>query len=85
MIRTTEAMYGITHVEHPLWKIPYLEFRGVPFGIDAARVASTGVTPSIHMGAALREGGHAGAGLLIAPEQPFREAVAALSGTAQKA
>lgn len=81
MVDTTEAMYGITHTEHPLWKIPYLGFRGVPFGIDATLVASTGVTPSIHMGAALREGGHAGAGLLIAPVQPFREAVEAWEGT----
>lgn len=78
MVDTTEAMYGITRTEHPSWKIPYLGFRGVPFGIDAELVAATGVTPSIHMGAALREGGHAGAGLLIAPEQPFREAAEAL-------
>ncbi|CAL9641870.1 hypothetical protein SUDANB145_06355 [Streptomyces sp. enrichment culture] len=80
MVAATEAMYGITHGEHPEWKIPYLGFRGVPFGIDAALVASTGVTPSIHMGAALREGGHAGAGLLIAPAQPFQDAVEALDG-----
>ncbi|WP_344222551.1 DUF1116 domain-containing protein [Kribbella sancticallisti] len=80
MVRTTEAMYGITQVEHPLWKIPSLGFRGVPFGIDAARVASTGIAPSIHMGAALREGGHAGAGVLVAPVEPFREAVDVLEG-----
>jgi hypothetical protein len=82
MVETTEAMYGITQAEHPQWKIPYLGFRGVPFGIDAARVVSTAVTPRIHMGAALREGGHAGAGLLIAPLEPFRDAVAALTATA---
>lgn len=74
MIKTTEAMYAITQTEHPLWKIPYLGFRGVPFGIDAAKVAATGITPRVHMGAALQEGGHAGAGLLIAPPEPFREA-----------
>lgn len=82
MVETTEAMYGITHTEHPRWKIPYLGFRGVPFGIDAARVVSTAITPRIHMGAALREGGHAGAGLLIAPIEPFREAIAALTVSA---
>ncbi|GGJ59924.1 DUF1116 domain-containing protein [Streptomyces brasiliensis] len=81
MVETTEAMYGITHTEHPLWKIPFLSFRGVPFGIDAELVAKTGVTPRIHMGAALREGGHAGAGLLIAPEGPFQEAIAVLGST----
>ncbi|MEU0468359.1 DUF1116 domain-containing protein [Amycolatopsis sp. NPDC006131] len=78
MVTTTNAMYDITHTEHPTWKIPYLAFRGVPFGIDAAQVAASGITPSIHMGAALREGGHAGAGLLIAPVEPFQEAVKAL-------
>ncbi|MER7363518.1 DUF1116 domain-containing protein [Nonomuraea wenchangensis] len=82
MVETTKAMYGITHAEHPLWKIPFLGFRGVPFGIDASLVAATGVTPRIHMGASLREGGHAGAGLLIAPEEPFREALAVLEGRA---
>ena len=82
MVETTEAMYRITHTEHPQWKIPYLGFRGAPFGIDAARVVSTTITPRIHMGAALRDGGHAGAGLLIAPVEPFRDAVAALAATA---
>ncbi|OQR61612.1 hypothetical protein B6E66_23515 [Streptomyces maremycinicus] len=80
MAETTETMYGITHSEHPAWKIPYLGFRGVPFGIDAALVAATDIAPSIHMGAALRAGGHAGAGLLKAPAQPFRDAVDALQG-----
>jgi hypothetical protein len=78
MVRTTEAMYAITRAEHPEWRIPYLGFRGVPFGIDARLVASTGVTPRIHMGAALRDGGHAGAGLLIAPVEPFLAAASAL-------
>ncbi|SEF32306.1 Protein of unknown function [Amycolatopsis pretoriensis] len=81
MVETTETMYRITHSEHPLWKIPYLGFRGVPFGIDAALVSSTGITPRIHMGAARREGGHAGAGLLTAPVEPFIEAVNALQET----
>lgn len=78
MVETTLAMYGITHTEHPQWRIPSLAFRGAPFGIDAARVVSTSVTPRIHMGAALRGGGHAGAGLLIAPVEPFLEALKAL-------
>ncbi|PJK19184.1 YahG/YlbE-like protein [Mycobacterium goodii] len=78
MVRTTQEMYGITRTEHPSWKIPFLGFRGVPFGIEADVVASTGVTPRIHMGAALREGGQAGAGLLIAPAEPFQAAVQAL-------
>jgi hypothetical protein len=82
MVEITESMYRITHAEHRQWSIPYLGFRGVPFGIDAALVVSTKITPRIHMGAALREGGHAGAGLLIAPMEPFRHAVATLAATA---
>jgi hypothetical protein len=81
MVGITESMYRITHTEHPDWKIPYLDFRGVPFGIDAAKVVDTGITPRIHMGAALRDGGHAGAGLLVAPPQPFNDAVIALEGS----
>ncbi|MGW3469486.1 DUF1116 domain-containing protein [Saccharopolyspora sp. NPDC000995] len=79
MMHITNEMYRITATEHPLWKVPSLGFRGVPCGIDASLVAWTGITPRIHMGAALREGGHAGAGLLIAPIEPFREADTALT------
>lgn len=82
MTETTQAMYRITHTEHPEWRIPSLGFRGTPFGIDAASVVSTGITPRIHMGAALRVGGHAGAGLLISPLEPFLDALAALGSTA---
>jgi hypothetical protein len=78
MIATNEQMYTITETEHPEFKIPFLGFRGTPLGIDVAKVVATGVTPAIHMGAAHRDGGHIGAGLLHAPLEPFQEAVAAL-------
>ncbi|MGH3521297.1 MAG: DUF1116 domain-containing protein [Mycobacterium sp.] len=78
MIETTLAMYEITLAEHPEYAIPYLGFRGVPTGIDARAVVETGHTPSIHMGASHHDGGHIGAGLLLAPIAPFRDAVAAL-------
>jgi hypothetical protein len=78
MIATNEQMYTITETEHPEFKIPFLGFRGTPLGIDVAKVVATGVTPAIHMGAAHRDGGHIGAGLLRAPLEPFQEAVAAL-------
>ncbi|WP_330346343.1 DUF1116 domain-containing protein [Streptomyces longwoodensis] len=79
MIRLTERMYRITLDEHPEYRIPALAFRGVPCGIDAVRVAETGIVPAIHLGATLREGGHAGAVLFRPPLEPFQQAADLLS------
>ncbi|MEU1090067.1 DUF1116 domain-containing protein [Streptomyces sp. NPDC005576] len=79
MIRLTERMYRITLREHPEYRIPALAYRGVPCGIDVTRVAETGVVPAIHLGATLREGGHAGAVLFLPPLEPFRRAAELLS------
>lgn len=79
MIRLTERMYRITLGEHPEYRIPALAFRGVPCGIDAVRVAETGIVPAIHLGATLREGGHAGAVLFRPPLEPFQQAADLLS------
>lgn len=78
MIRTTLAMYQITLAEHPRYAIPALRFRGTPTGIDARAVVASGITPAIHMGAAHRNGGHIGAGLLTAPVEAFQAAVSDL-------
>ncbi|AZQ70425.1 DUF1116 domain-containing protein [Streptomyces luteoverticillatus] len=79
MLRLTERMYRITLAEHPEYRIPALAYRGVPCGIDVLRVAGTGVVPAIHLGATLRDGGHAGAVLFHPPLEPFRQAAALLS------
>jgi hypothetical protein len=79
MIRLTERMYGITLAEHPEYRIPVLGYRGVPCGIDVLRVAQTGTVPAIHLGATLRDGGHAGAVLFRPPLEPFQEAARLLS------
>jgi len=79
MIRQTERMYRITLREHPVYRIPALAYRGVPCGIDVLRVAGTGIVPAIHLGATLRDGGHAGALLLLPPIEPFQQAAQALS------
>ncbi|WP_428933969.1 DUF1116 domain-containing protein [Streptomyces sp. ACT015] len=79
MIRATERMYRITLREHPDYRIPALAYRGVPCGIDVRRVAETGVVPDIHLGATLRDGGHAGAVLFRPPLEPFRQAADLLS------
>src|SRR5207237_311808 len=62
MAETNLEMYEITVAEHPEFKIPYLNFRGVPVGIDVRRVVETGITPAIDIAIAGRAGGQIGAG-----------------------
>ncbi len=80
-IRRTLEMYEITLAEHPSYRIPILEDRGTPTGIDATRVVRTGVVPQINTGVAGREPGvgMVGAGLVQAPMECFVEAVRSLA------
>jgi hypothetical protein len=77
----TELMYQVTVSEHPLWTLPVLGFRGVPFGIDALAVVRTGIAPIINTGMAGRVAGtgQVGAGLVRPPLECFTAAVAALA------
>ncbi len=77
--RTLE-MYEITLTEHPAYRIPILEDRGTPTGIDARLVVRTGILPQINTGIAGREAGvgMVGAGLVEAPLRCFVDAVNAL-------
>jgi hypothetical protein len=77
MIRANQEMYEITVAEHPEFQIPYMEFRGVPIGIDVERVVATGITPALDIGIAGRNGGQIGAGSFRAPMECFRDAWAA--------
>jgi len=80
-LRATRSMYGITLSEHPHHRIPILEFRGSPVGIDATRVVRTGVLPAVNTGIAGRIAGtgQVGAGLVTPPAEAFRDAVLALA------
>jgi hypothetical protein len=80
-IRRTLEMYEITLTEHPNYRIPVLEDRGTPTGIDATLVARTGLVPHINTGIAGREPGigMVGAGLVEAPVACFVDAVRALA------
>jgi hypothetical protein len=84
-LESTREMYGICVAEHPEWQIPILGFRGTPIGIDLERVVATGVLPRINTGIAHREAGvgQIGFGLVRPPLAPFREALAAISSTAE--
>lgn len=80
-VRRTLEMYEITVTEHPFYRVPILEGRGTPTGIDAVLVARTGVVPQINTGIAGREPGvgMVGAGLVQAPIRCFVDAVNALA------
>ena len=78
MVARNLEMYDITAGESPRFKIPFLQYRGTPAGIDVLRVAATGVTPVMDVGIAGRAGGQIGAGCFRAPLEPFLAAAAAL-------
>lgn len=80
-IRRTLEMYEITLAEHPFYRVPILEDRGTPTGIDATLVVRTGVVPQINTGVAGNEAGvgMVGAGLVKAPFECFVDAVNTLA------
>jgi hypothetical protein len=80
-VETTHRMYEITLAEHETFRIPALDFRGTPLGIDIRKVAETGIVPTIDTGIAHREPGvgQIGAGLVKPPMEAFVKAVRALA------
>ena len=79
-IGITEEMAEISLGEHPHFRIPTLDERGTPVGIDVRRVVETGITPLINTGIAGRipGTGQIGAGVVRAPLACFEAALAAL-------
>mgnify|MGYP001765627649 CR=1 FL=1 len=75
-VNYTLAMYEITCGESNIYKIPYLNFRGTPTGIDVIKVAKSGILPFIDTGVAHKDPGvgQVGAGVLSAPPEPFAKA-----------
>lgn len=82
-VNYTLKMYEISAAENNLYKIPYLNFRGTPTGIDVIKVVEKNILPFIDTGVAhkLPGIGQIGAGVLSAPSEPF---VKALIGFADK-
>lgn len=76
---TSLKMYEITVGEHQTYKLPPLNFRGTPLGIDIRKVVETGITPVINTGIACRRPGvgQIGAGLTAAPMECFTKALEA--------
>jgi hypothetical protein len=73
-------MYGITVAEHPRFRLPALDGRGTPLGIDVRKVVRSGVAPVFNTGIAHRDigVGQIGAGHGRVPLACFAAAVAAL-------
>ena len=73
----TLKMYEITAAENNIFKIPALDFRGTPTGIDIRKVVETGILPSINTGIAHKDPGvgQVGAGLVKPPMNCFEDAL----------
>jgi hypothetical protein len=86
-LRTTRLMYEITLAEHEVYRIPALDFRGTPVGIDVRLVMATGILPQINTGIAHRQPGvgQIGAGLVRPPVACFADALHALANERRRA
>lgn len=80
-MESTLAMYEITESEHPLFKIPVLDFRGTPFGIDIRKVVATTITPLINTGIPCKRPnvGQIGAGITAVPYACFVKALRSMA------
>jgi hypothetical protein len=80
-VASTLEMYEITLAEHEAFRIPALDFRGTPAGIDIRKVIRTGILPRINTGIAHRQAGigQVGAGLVRPPRICFEEALRAMA------
>ena len=86
-VETTLRSYEITAGEHDTFKIPALNFRGTPLGIDIRKVVETGFTPVINTGIACRRPGvgQIGAGITAVPMECFEKALEAFAADRSKA
>jgi uncharacterized protein DUF1116 len=73
-------MYDITTAENNHFRLPVLENRGTPLGVDVRKVLATGIRPFITTGIIHREAGvgQVGAGRVRAPIECFEVAAQTL-------
>ncbi|MGH2678237.1 MAG: DUF1116 domain-containing protein [Actinomycetota bacterium] len=76
----TQLMRRICAGESSRFKLPFLDYRGAPLGVDLRRVVEQDITPAINTGILHRSDGlgQVGAGVARAPIDSFREALLAL-------
>ncbi len=77
----TLQMYEITLEEHPVYRLPALDFRGSPVLIDFRRVVASGLLPIIDTSITHRKAGYGmiGAGLVNPPMECFAKALEAFA------
>jgi hypothetical protein len=78
-IQYTTSMYEITEEENNAYKMPTMNFRGTPTGIDIMKVIETQILPIINTGIAHKDPGvgQVGAGLVRPPMKCFEDALEA--------
>jgi hypothetical protein len=79
-IATTEEVDRIAVARSTRLKLPTLDYRGTPLGIDVRKVVELGITPKVNTGIlhATDGTGQVGAGVAEAPLACFRDALLAL-------
>ncbi len=78
-INYTTSMYEITTGESKTYKMPAMDFRGTPTGIDIQKVIETQILPVINTGIAHKDPGigQVGAGIVHPPMKCFEDALEA--------
>lgn len=78
-VNFTTSMYEITLAENNAYKMPTLNFRGTPTGIDIRKVIETQILPIINTGIAHKNAGvgQVGAGLVRPPMKCYEDALEA--------
>jgi hypothetical protein len=78
-IQYTTSMYEITEEENKAYKMPTMNFRGTPTGIDIQKVIATQILPIINTGIAHKDPGvgQVGAGIVRPPMKCFEDALEA--------
>lgn len=79
-MRYARNAYALSVGEHPYYKVPALDYRGIPIGFDARKVVKTGLLPviDIMMGHRKPGVGMVGMGIVSPPMKCFENAVRAL-------
>jgi hypothetical protein len=82
-VATTETVERICVGRSRRFRLPYLDLRGSPMGVDVRNVVQTQVTPAITTGVLHRTAGlgQIGAGVARAPLAVFEQALLALDGS----
>jgi len=80
-VQHTRAMQKVSIMEDSLFRIPYMDFVGVPVGIDIRKVVQMNIVPRIDTGIAHKDGGHGiiGTGIADAPIEAFKKAIQAFA------